>query len=96
MAQKYGTHNYSKLLGMMTDEERRKSGDLYTEYLGREDENWNTKEPTRILSPAVPLEKNWHEVAMKRMLRLAAEEGFDKVAWTTGEQQADECGIRRC
>ena len=26
---------------------------------------------------------------MKRMLRLAAEEGFDKVAWTTGEQQAE-------
>lgn len=38
--------------------------------------------------PAAPFETNWHEVAMKRMLRLAAEEGFDKVAWTTGEQQA--------
>ena len=38
--------------------------------------------------PAAPFEKNWHEVAMKRMLRLAAEEGFDKVAWTTGAQQA--------
>lgn len=38
--------------------------------------------------PAAPFERNWHEVAMKRMLRLAAEEGFDKVAWTTGEQQA--------
>lgn len=39
--------------------------------------------------PAAPFEKNWHEVAMKRMLRLAAEEGFDKVAWTTGMQQAE-------
>lgn len=39
--------------------------------------------------PAAPFEKNWHEVAMKRMLRLAAEEGFDKVAWTTGGQQAE-------
>ena len=38
--------------------------------------------------PSAPFEKNWHELAMKRMLRLAAEEGFDKVAWTTGEQQA--------
>lgn len=38
--------------------------------------------------PAAPFDKNWHELAMKRMLRLAAEEGFDKVAWTTGEQQA--------
>lgn len=38
--------------------------------------------------PDAPFEKNWHELAMKRMLRLAAEEGYDKVAWTTGEQQA--------
>lgn len=36
-----------------------------------------------------PFEKNWHELAMKRMLRLASEEGFDKVAWTTGAQQAE-------
>ena len=39
--------------------------------------------------PDAPFDKNWHELAMKRMLRLAAEEGFDKVAWTKGEQQAD-------
>ncbi len=39
--------------------------------------------------PSAPFEKNWQELAMKRMLRLAAEEGFDKVAWTTGEQQAE-------
>ena len=45
--------------------------------------------------PAAPFEKNWHEVAMKRMLRLAAEEGFDKVAWTTGEQQADRYDLSK-
>lgn len=43
--------------------------------------------------PAAPFEKNWHELAMKRMLRLAAEEGYDYVAWTTGEQQADRYSI---
>ena len=45
------------------------------------------------LIPAAPFEKNWQELAMKRMLRLAAEEGFDKVAWTTGEQQAERYNI---
>ncbi|MBR4294145.1 MAG: hypothetical protein IKT53_04080 [Bacteroidaceae bacterium] len=45
--------------------------------------------------PAAPFEKNWHELAMKRMLRYAAENGFDKVAWTTGEQQADRYDIRK-
>ena len=39
--------------------------------------------------PAAPFEKNWHELSMKRMLRLAAEEGYDYIAWTTGDQQAE-------
>lgn len=43
--------------------------------------------------PAAPFEKNWHELAMKRMLRLAAEEGYDYVAWTTGNQQAERYDI---
>ena len=38
--------------------------------------------------PDAPFEKNWHELAMKRMLRYAAENGYDKVAWTKGDQQA--------
>ena len=43
--------------------------------------------------PAAPFEKNWMELAFKRMLRLAAEEGYDYVAWTTGEQQAERYNI---
>jgi hypothetical protein len=38
--------------------------------------------------PAAPFSKTWHELAFKRILREASEEGYDKVAWTTGEQQA--------
>jgi len=43
--------------------------------------------------PDAPFDKNWHELAMKRMLRYAAENGYDKVAWTTGEQQAERYGL---
>ena len=43
--------------------------------------------------PSAPFEKNWHEVAMKRILRYAAENGYDKVAWTTGDQQAERYNI---
>ena len=43
--------------------------------------------------PEAPFEKNWHELAMKRMLRYAAENGYDKIAWTTGEQQAERYNI---
>lgn len=37
--------------------------------------------------PDAPFKSTWHELAMKRMLRYAAENGYDRVAWTTGEQQ---------
>ena len=48
-----------------------------------------------FLIPDAPFDKNWHELAMKRMLRLAAEEGYNKIAWTTGEQQADRYDMSR-
>ena len=61
-------------------------------------EKWReaSREFNRVSSdgiPAAPFEKNWHELAMKRMLRLAAEEGYDYIAWTTGEQQAERYGL---
>ena len=45
--------------------------------------------------PNAPFEKNWHELAMKRMLRYAAENGYDKVAWTTGTQQAKRYNLSK-
>ena len=38
--------------------------------------------------PNAPFKKAWPMLAMKRMVKYAAENGFDKIAWTTGEQQA--------
>jgi len=40
------------------------------------------------LAPFVTNTEAWVALALKRMIRYAAEEGFDRVAWTTGEQQA--------
>ena len=39
--------------------------------------------------PDAPFEKNWQDLCMKRMLRYAAENGYDRVAWLNGKQQAD-------
>ncbi|MCG3177013.1 MAG: hypothetical protein MOGMAGMI_01977 [Candidatus Omnitrophica bacterium] len=39
--------------------------------------------------PDAPFKKNWHEFAMKRMLRWAAQHGYQKLAWTTGTMQAE-------
>jgi hypothetical protein len=37
--------------------------------------------------PDAPFKKTWHELALRRMVRYAAENGYDKLAWTTGAQQ---------
>lgn len=40
-----------------------------------------------------PFKKDWHEMAVKRMLREAAEQGVDRLSWTTGKQQADRYSL---
>lgn len=45
--------------------------------------------------PDAPLKKEWPLTAMKRVIRHAAENGFDRVAWTTGEQQAERYDLSK-
>jgi hypothetical protein len=47
------------------------------------------------LVPDAPFKKTWHEFVMKRLIREAAEKGFDRVAWTTGEQQAERYDLSK-
>jgi hypothetical protein len=39
--------------------------------------------------PDAPFKENWHELAMKRLLNYAAENGYDKIAITPARQQID-------
>ena len=74
-----------------TEEEKLKGQKLFDEYVSKMKEadytNWLKK------IPDAPFDKNWHELVMKRMLRYAAENDYDKVAWTSGEQQAERYNI---
>ena len=47
--------------------------------------------------PDAPFKKNWHELAVKDILDLAAKEGYDKVAFSPGVEQVKryESGIRQ-
>jgi len=38
--------------------------------------------------PDAPFKKNWHELAMKRLINYAAENGYDEIAITPGAEQA--------
>lgn len=69
-----------------TEEENREYRELMNKMDGMLREN-----PHPV--PDAPFAKNWHELAMKRMLKLAAEEGYDKIAWTKGAQQAERYNI---
>lgn len=59
------------------------------------DGKWRIKDPSKS-TPNAPFKGNaWGELAIKRVLRMAAEGGYDSVAWTTGEQQADRYDLSK-
>jgi hypothetical protein len=52
-------------------------------------------ERAELAPPPAPFKKTWPLLAMKRMLRYAVDNNFDRVAWTTGAQQADRYSLRK-
>ena len=69
----------------------------YKEYMNAQmdfsDARLEMNNPRYDAVPDAPFDKNWHELAMKRMLRYAAENGYDVIAWTKGDQQAERYNI---
>ena len=51
--------------------------------------------PTAV--PDMPFKKTdqWVNLALRRMMRYAAENDFDRIAWTTGEQQAERYDLSK-
>lgn len=43
--------------------------------------------------PDAPFKTTWQDLGMKRMLQEAAAGGYERLAWTTGEQQADRYSL---
>lgn len=43
--------------------------------------------------PNAPFKKNWHEFTLKRLIQEAVANDYDKIAWTTGKQQADRYSL---
>ncbi len=69
--------------------------EITDEFTAVRDEIYKLEEASRKGVPDAPFKKTWHELVLKRMLRWAAENGFDKVAWTTGEQQAERYDLSK-
>jgi predicted RNA methylase len=45
--------------------------------------------------PDAPFKTTWPELAMKRMIRYAAEHGYDRVTWDTGDTNADRYDLSK-
>lgn len=45
--------------------------------------------------PNAPFKKSWNMLAFKRILREAVEQGYDRVAWTPGEMQAERYDLSK-
>ena len=45
--------------------------------------------------PDAPFKSSWHELTLKRMLRYAAENGYDKLAFIDGEKTADRYDLSK-
>ena len=45
--------------------------------------------------PDAPMKTAWHEMAFRRMARYAAENGFDRVTWDTGETNAERYDLSK-
>lgn len=45
--------------------------------------------------PDAPFKTDWHELAMKRMLRYAVENGYDRIAWSNGDFVKDKYDLSK-
>lgn len=45
--------------------------------------------------PDAPFKGNWHELAMKRVIQMASEGGYDRIAFTTGKTQAERFDLSK-
>lgn len=91
----------SKEKGDLLAERDRLYDKMYSDGLTEEEFNRRNEINARLEElgdgqiPDAPFDKNYHELVMKRMLRYAAENGFDKVAWTKGAQQAERYNLAK-
>ena len=84
----------------LTDEEDIRLETFYDVLRGLQEdaeEAWSKDRDMRMRPPEAPFSKNYHEFVLKTLLREAAENGYDRLAWTTADMQSerwsDEYGV---
>ena len=91
----YDIEDVFKNFGAFSAEDKAKLRELKDTYDAEYARGEQLVKDQKELVEDAPFDKNWAELAMKRMLRYAAENGYGAIAWTTGEQQAKRYSIRK-
>jgi hypothetical protein len=72
-----------------------KAADITPEQARRRDELDHLMSGEKSGVPDAPFKKTWPELLFKRMVRYAAENGYDGISWTPGEQQAERYDLSK-
>lgn len=77
----------------LTDSEKSEI-DRYVREYGELEKQWEAA-PGDLTAPDAPFRNNYHEYVLKRLLRMAAEDGYDSIGWTTADTQMDRWNPER-
>ena len=89
-------NNWARTMGVFPDRQQLAAINRWREAALKEQELRREMMNRVDAVPDAPFKGNaWVELAVKKVLRLAAEGGYDRVAWTTGKQQADRYNLRK-
>jgi hypothetical protein len=69
--------------------------DLMPQVMRADEELRKTQQLASRGVPDAPFKKDWHELALKKMIHHAAEKGYDQIAITPGEEQAKRYGLSK-
>lgn len=70
-------------------------GEITREERNRAIDELDSEKQKAIGTPDAPFKASWPLLVFKRVLRMAAEQGYDAVAWTPGEVQADRYDLSK-
>ena len=76
-------------MGAAKVEHNNKIMDLMPQVMKAEAAHQELEQKAKYGVPDAPFKKNWHELALKKMIHHAAEKGYDAIAITPGQEQAD-------
>jgi hypothetical protein len=69
--------------------------ELMPQVMKAEAEHQDLLHQSKNTVPDAPFKKSWHEMALKKMIHHAAENGYDSIAITPGAEQADRYGLSK-